>query len=252
LEMAACGFGASGLKHVHLNSSIIGPKLSILAPFHGLKTPKTIRFGGMVLLRRENNGTTNCRSLKSENDSSAQLEDDSKGTVSSDAVRTLLPNSLEVESLLKTVCDTTSIAELELKLGGFRLHVRRSLTEQGLPLQLPSPAPVVAHSVVAATPANGSASSTSLAIANAGPSSDGARSFLDKASDEGLTILQSPRVGFFRRSRTIKGKRAPPSCKEKDTVKEGQVLCFIEQLGGEIPVESDTSGEVVKILKDEG
>ncbi|KAE8667566.1 hypothetical protein F3Y22_tig00112399pilonHSYRG00012 [Hibiscus syriacus] len=78
------------------------------------------------------------------------------------------------------------------------------------------------------------------------------QSFLDKDADEGLVILQSPMVGFFRRSRTIKGKRTPPSCKEKQIVKEGQVLCYIEQLGGEIPIESDVSGEVIKILRDDG
>ncbi|GAV66379.1 LOW QUALITY PROTEIN: hypothetical protein CFOL_v3_09889 [Cephalotus follicularis] len=49
-------------------------------------------------------------------------------------------------------------------------------------------------------------------------------------------IIQSPRV-FFRRSQTIKGKRTSPSCKEKQEVKEGQVLCYIEQLGGEILIE---------------
>ncbi|CAH2053608.1 unnamed protein product [Thlaspi arvense] len=46
------------------------------------------------------------------------------------------------------------------------------------------------------------------------------------------------KVGFFRRSKTIKGKRTPSSCKEKDQVKEGQVLCYIEQLGGQFPIES--------------
>uniref|UniRef100_A0A3N7EMK9 Lipoyl-binding domain-containing protein n=1 Tax=Populus trichocarpa TaxID=3694 RepID=A0A3N7EMK9_POPTR len=60
------------------------------------------------------------------------------------------------------------------------------------------------------------------------------------------------KVGFFRRSRTIKGKRAPPSCKEKQIIKEGQVLCYIEQLGGELPIESDISGEVIKILREDG
>ncbi|KAH6837576.1 Single hybrid motif superfamily protein [Perilla frutescens var. hirtella] len=44
---------------------------------------------------------------------------------------------------------------------------------------------------------------------------------LDKAADEGLNILQSPRVGYFRRSRTIKGKRAPLSCKEMSRHIEG-------------------------------
>ncbi|XP_010493564.1 PREDICTED: probable serine/threonine-protein kinase DDB_G0282963 isoform X2 [Camelina sativa] len=36
-------------------------------------------------------------------------------------------------------------------------------------------------------------------------------------------ILQSPKVAFYRRSKTIKGKRMPSSCKEKDQVKEEPV-----------------------------
>ncbi|KAG2305921.1 hypothetical protein Bca52824_025669 [Brassica carinata] len=59
------------------------------------------------------------------------------------------------------------------------------------------------------------------------------------------------RVGFFRRSKTLR-VNAPSSCKEKDQVKEGQVLCYIEQLGGQFPIESDVTGEVVKILREDG
>ncbi|XP_019089989.1 PREDICTED: uncharacterized protein LOC104720505 isoform X3 [Camelina sativa] len=56
-------------------------------------------------------------------------------------------------------------------------------------------------------------------------------------------ILQSPKVGFYRRSKTIKGKRMPSSCKEKDQVKEGQILCYIEQLGGQFQRRKKWSSE---------
>ncbi|KAK6153733.1 hypothetical protein DH2020_013372 [Rehmannia glutinosa] len=167
------------------------------------------------------------------------LEENTEEAVSSDALSTLNPNSFEVESLLKVLCDTTSVAEIELK-------------QSALPQEPPALAPVTAHSVVETPGSNDSASPSSFALTKQGPSSGGVQTLLDKAADEGLMILQSPRVGYFRRSRTIKGKRAPPSCKEKDIVKEGKVLCYIEQLGGEIPVESDVSGEVVKILREDG
>ncbi|KAJ8560677.1 hypothetical protein K7X08_022537 [Anisodus acutangulus] len=97
--------------------------------------------------------------------------------------------------------------------------------------------PVTVHSSVEVVDSNGSASSTSLAITKTSPPSDGIQTMIDKAADEGSVIIQSPRVGYFRRSRTIKGKRAPPSCKEKQQVKEGQ---------------SDVSGEVIKILREDG
>lgn len=99
---------------------------------------------------------------------------------------------------------------------------------------------------------NVSASAPSLAIYKPETSAVEAQTLVDKAADEGLVIIQSPRVGNFRRSRTIKGKRAPPSCREKQIVKEGQVLCYVEQLGGELPVESGISGEVIKILLEDG
>ncbi|KAL8043046.1 hypothetical protein ABFX02_09G092900 [Erythranthe guttata] len=252
--MAACGFGASGIKIKSLDFGSVRPKLRTLQPLHGLKTPSIVRFDGLVLSNRSKKMLIGCRSLSAESDltANASIEDISKETESPEAVSTLIPNAFEVESLLTVLCDTTSIAEIELKLGGFRLYVSRDLAEQNAPPQPPAPAHVTAHSVVETPSSNGSASSPSLALSKPTSSSAGIQTMLDKAADEGLVILQSPRVGYFKRCRTIKGKKAPPSCKEKDTVKEGQVLCFIEQLGGEIPIESDISGEVVKILREDG
>ncbi|XP_010535127.1 PREDICTED: uncharacterized protein LOC104810498 [Tarenaya hassleriana] len=164
-----------------------------------------------------------------------------------------IPKSSEVEALVTEICDSTSIAEFELKLGGFRLYVARNLTDKSSPPPPPVLSAVTASATTEEFDTNGSASSPSLAITKAVSSSGGGtETLVDRAADEGLVILQSPKVGFFRRSRTIKGKRTPPSCKVKDVVKEGQVLCYIEQLGGQIPIESDVSGEVVKILREDG
>ncbi|KAI3463385.1 hypothetical protein Pfo_020048 [Paulownia fortunei] len=223
--MAACGFGTSGLK-TNLDLGSDRPKLSTLQPLHGLRTQKIVRFDGLVLSHRSNKIIIECRSSNSEADSTAttNLEDNFKETVSSDALSTL------VESLLTVLCDT-SIAEFELKRGEFRLHVTRELAEQSAPPQLPFPAPVTAHSVVETPGSNGSASSTSLALTKPVPSSGGVQTLLDKAADEGLMILQSPRVGYFRRSRTIKGKRAPPSCKEVVFIcKFFMFICYIFKL----------------------
>ncbi|XP_057772907.1 uncharacterized protein LOC130992330 isoform X2 [Salvia miltiorrhiza] len=250
--MAACGIGPSGIKIKSLDLGSVSPKLRTLQPLHGLRTPRIVQFDGLVLLRRPKKSIVAFRGSAFGDDSKASVEDNSIETVATDAVSPLIPNAFEVESLLMVLCDTTSIAEFELKLGGFRLYVSRDLAEQSAPPQPPAPAPVMAHAVVETPALNGSVSSPSLALSRPVSSPGGVQSLLDKAADEGLVILQSPRVGYFKRSRTIKGKKAPPSCKEKDTVKEGQVLCYIEQLGGEIPVESDVSGEVVKILREDG
>ncbi|KAH6756659.1 Single hybrid motif superfamily protein [Perilla frutescens var. hirtella] len=253
LHMAACGIGHSALKIKNLDFGSVRPKSRTLQPLRGLKTTKIVQIEGLVLLHRQKKPIILCRSSASVDESAkVNVEDDSKEILTTDAVSTLIPNAFEVESLLTVLCDTTSIAEFELKLGGFRLYVSRNLTEQSAPPQPPAPAAVTAHAIVETPGSNGSASSHSLALSKPISSSGGVQSLLDKAADEGLVILQSPRVGYFRRSRTIKGKKAPPSCKEKDTVKEGQVLCYIDQLGGEIPIESDICGEVVKILREDG
>ncbi|KAF3530562.1 hypothetical protein DY000_02042866 [Brassica cretica] len=157
--------------------------------------------------------------------------EDAEKTKSSPLNAQLVPKPSEVEALVTEVCDSSSIAEFELKLGGFRLYVARNLADNNI--SPPQPQPIPAANETAGS--NGSASSTSLAITK--PASS--------AADQGLIILQSPKVGFFRRSKTIKGKRTPSSCKEKDQVKEGQVLCYIEQLGGQFPIESDVTGEPV-------
>ncbi|GFY96987.1 single hybrid motif superfamily protein [Actinidia rufa] len=158
----------------------------------------------------------------------------------------------EVESLLTQICDTTSIAEFELKLDGFRLYVTRDLTVKNKPASPPISAPVSVNATVEAPDINGSVSLPSVPISKPVPPSTGLQRFLDKAADEGLVMLKSPRVGYFRRSRTIKGKRAPPPCGEGQPVKEGKPLCYIEQLGGQVPVVSEVSGEVIKILREDG
>ncbi|KAI3522431.1 hypothetical protein L1887_00184 [Cichorium endivia] len=146
---------------------------------------------------------------------------------SSESTSQLTPNASHVESLLTQICDSTSIAEVEIK----GLDRKKHTTPP------PSATAPASGETVEAIDQNSSAPSTSLAITKAVPTSGGIQTFLDRAADDGLVIVQSPRVGYFRRSRAIKGKRALPSCKEKQIVKEGQVICYVEQLGGDLPIE---------------
>ncbi|XP_010921122.1 uncharacterized protein [Elaeis guineensis] len=192
--------------------------------------------------RPTNSLVARCRLSSGKNNSEAiKLEENkSKG-------EQIIPVSLEVEPLLTAICDTTSISEFKLDLAGFCLYVKRDLVEKNVPPPVPS---LLQTNTTNQTPdSNGSAATASLVISKPKPSTGGIQR---TASDEGLVMLPSPKVGFFRTSCTIKGRRAPPLCKEKQEVKEGQVLCYIEQLGGEIPIESDVSGEIVKILREDG
>ncbi|KAL5707100.1 hypothetical protein ACHQM5_025188 [Ranunculus cassubicifolius] len=182
----------------------------------------------------------------------SNLDVELEGAKSIETQNQMTPNAFQVESLLSEICDTSSIAEFELKFGGFRLYVTRNVYGKDTPSPLQNHFPLGTDMAIQASDSNGSVSSQSLAISKPAASGGESLTLLEKASDKGLKILNSPRVGFFRRSRIIKGKRAPPPCKENQIVKEGQVLCYIEQLGGQIPIESDVAGEVVKILKKDG
>ncbi|CAH1422554.1 unnamed protein product [Lactuca virosa] len=250
--MDACSFGASSLKfsNSNLGAARIEPPTS-KQPLHGVKVPNVRQFDGLTLSQRSSKNSNRCLCLPLKNAQSDTHSEDhrSEASNSSESRTQLVPTALEVESLISGICET-SIAEFEMKVGGFRLYVMRDL---GVEIPNSPPPPQSTSNVVDPTPGasevNGSASSSSLAITKA---SSGVQSLLDKATDEGLTIIHSPRVGYFKRSRTIKGKRAPPSCKEKQIVKEGQVVCYVEQLGGELPIESDVAGEVVKFLCEDG
>nr|GEU37387.1 biotin/lipoyl attachment [Tanacetum cinerariifolium] len=245
--MAAYSFGASSLKLSNLWLAPAGSELGNLQ--NGVRFRNSGRFDCVLLSQRSGKASNQCLCLPVKN--AEHLEDRSEVVKSSESTSQVTPSASDVESLLTQICDTTSIAEFELKLGEFRLYVLRDLIGESTSSPPPVSAPVVTANVEA-TEQNVSASSPSLAITKVEPSSVGIQIILDTAADEGLTIIQSPRVGFFRRSRTIKGKKAPPACKEKQIVKEGQVVCYIEQLGGELPIESDVAGEVIKLLRDDG
>uniref|UniRef100_A0A2P2JHQ0 Lipoyl-binding domain-containing protein n=1 Tax=Rhizophora mucronata TaxID=61149 RepID=A0A2P2JHQ0_RHIMU len=217
---------------------------------------KQLQHAGLAVSQESKKTYNVCCVSSLERESTTNREDPLKEAKLSGLTSQLIPNSSEIESLVTQICNTTSITEFELKLGGFRLYVMRDLIEKSKPPPPVSPPLPLASVPVSKNSKEASDSnesvSTSLAITKAAPAYGGIQSFVDRAADEGLMILQSPRVGFFRRSRTIKGKRAPPACKEKQAVKEGQVLCYIEQLGGELPIESDVTGEVIKILREDG
>nr|GMD32402.1 biotin carboxyl carrier protein of acetyl-CoA carboxylase 1, chloroplastic [Ipomoea batatas] len=171
----------------------------------------------------------------------------------SPAVSQLIPYSREIQNLLTEFSDSESIAEFQIKIGEFELHVMRNLNGKSTPPP-PITAPVTLAVSTAAEAPNSytSISTTSLALGKPFLTPREKDALLARAAEEGFVVIQSPRVGFFRRSRTVKGKSGPPSCKENQVVDEGQVLCYVDQLGGEMPIEADVSGEVVSILLEDG
>lgn len=152
---------------------------------------------------------------------------------------------IQVETLLNVLCEETDIAQVELKMGGFKLKVRRSLKGgQG------------ASAGVAAltTPTAASMPPAPLAPAPAAaPSMSDPESSMDE-DDASVFAISAPKVGVLRRGRYVKGKQVGkgPVVEIGDTVKKGQVLCYIEQLGTHWPVECPQAGEVTAFLVEEG
>ncbi|XP_004486692.1 uncharacterized protein [Cicer arietinum] len=253
MASSSCNLGTQNVEVLNLH---FGQKRIGLSQQFGTKnwiSRKSLQYTSLVTSQQRVRSLTSTNGQLAEIQSVSSSEEDSEEIKSSGLASELIPNFNEVEFLLTNLCDTTSIAELELKLDGFHLHVVRDLTEKTTTLPPPIPTPASTSIAAEAPKPNGLVSTlSSLAISKSGPSSVSMQGFLDKAADEGLVIIQSPKVGFFRRSRTIKGKRARPSCKEMQKVEEGQVICYIEQLGGELPIECDVSGEVIKILRKDG
>jgi acetyl-CoA carboxylase biotin carboxyl carrier protein len=68
-------------------------------------------------------------------------------------------------------------------------------------------------------------------------------------SAEGLYIIKSPIVGTFY---AASAPNAPPFVKPGDTVEVGQVLCIIEAMKLMNEIESEASGEIVRIYVENG
>ncbi|KAH1207367.1 hypothetical protein GmHk_15G042499 [Glycine max] len=225
--MASCSIGTPNIKALNLHFG--GKKVGLSQQFgtRSWISKQSLQYTSLVMSRQKVRFSPTEIQFVTRSEGSEEVK-------SSGLTSELIPNLIEVEFLLTKLCDTSSIGELDLKLAGFHLHVVRDLTEKTKTLPPPIPASESIINVTETPKTNGSVSTTSLAVSKPVdpiPSSGSIQRFLNKAADEGLVIIQSPK---------------------KQNVEEGQVICYIEQLGGELPIESDVSGEVIKILQKDG
>ncbi|XP_042511998.1 biotin carboxyl carrier protein of acetyl-CoA carboxylase [Macadamia integrifolia] len=169
------------------------------------------------------------------------------------------PNGFE--ALVLEVCDKTDVAELKLKVGDFEMHLKRNIEATNTPLPVtslsappPIPSEPMVESAPVASPTSPPKSSTEIASPFKYVSSEKSSKLaaLEASGSNAYVLVTSPRVGTFRRGRTLKGKKQPPICKEGDVIKEGQTIGFLDQFGSELPVKSDVAGEVLKLLYREG
>lgn len=174
-----------------------------------------------------------------------------------------LPNGFE--TFVLEVCDETDVAELKLKVGDFEMLLKRDVGTPKAPtsiaplIESPTTAPPIPSEpmveLASASPPVVSQKSDPPAISpftNVSAATKSKLTTLEASGSNAYVLVSSPTVGLFRSGRTLKGKKQPPSCKEGDVIKEGQIIGFLDQFGNELPVRSDVAGEVLKVLfKDE-
>eukprot|EP00244_Chara_vulgaris_P001228 TRINITY_DN1192_c0_g1_i10.p1 TRINITY_DN1192_c0_g1~~TRINITY_DN1192_c0_g1_i10.p1 ORF type:complete len:324 (+),score=58.95 TRINITY_DN1192_c0_g1_i10:267-1238(+) len=172
------------------------------------------------------------------------------------------PSPFEVQSLLMQLCDETSIAEVNLKMGDFQLHVLRDVTSLGKSkskntvvndARISAPH-VPGKPMVEAMTTPASANGKALPAVSAPPAKTWTENNTedDDEVDEGLLHVVSPKVGVFRRGRVVKGKKGRPMVVEGQMIKQKQIIGYIHQLGTQQPIESEHAGEVVRLPVEDG
>ncbi|KAF8058871.1 APX6 [Scenedesmus sp. PABB004] len=149
--------------------------------------------------------------------------------------------SPQVQQLLNTLVADTEIAEMELKMGSFQLKVRRSIDAPA-----PAPAPAV---VAAPAPPAFAAAAAPVAYVSVDD-----RAVPEESVDEGMLPVTAPKVGVFRRGKYAAGKKVGKGnvANVGDTVKKGQTLGYVEQLGTFVELKAPQAGELASYKAEEG
>jgi acetyl-CoA carboxylase biotin carboxyl carrier protein len=150
-------------------------------------------------------------------------------------------NQKELKELIDFLIEK-DISEFELERGDVKVRIKRGAD---------AAAPVIAHTVPMASMPIGSVAqpitpASAPAVPAPGASSPAAAPV---AAEEELHTVKSPIVGTFYEA---PGPGALPFVKPGDQVAAGQVLCIIEAMKLMNEIESDMSGEVVKVLVNNG
>jgi acetyl-CoA carboxylase biotin carboxyl carrier protein len=149
-------------------------------------------------------------------------------------------NQKELKELIEFLIEK-DISEFELERGDVKVRIKRGADAQ----QIPVITPVAA---VPAMPTMTAAASVPPVSATPAPAAPEIPATPAEAEEE-LHLVKSPIVGTFYES---PAPGAPPFIKPGDNVQAGQVLCIIEAMKLMNEIESDMTGEIVKVLAANG
>jgi len=148
-------------------------------------------------------------------------------------------NQKELKELIEFLIEK-DITEFELERGDVKVRIKRGADAQA--------APVISHIMAAPSAATPPAVSYAPPAGHP-PAAPPAPAAPVAEPQEELHIVKSPIVGTFYES---PAPGAPPFIKTGDIVKAGQVLCIIEAMKLMNEIESDASGEIVKMIASNG
>ena len=146
------------------------------------------------------------------------------------------PDDIDDLKQLVEFLKENQVAEFELDQGDQKIRLKFKQPEQPAPI-----AQVIAGSpAMMAAPAPVTAAVSAAAPAPVAPAAD---------PDAGLHIIKSPIVGTYYGSPS---PGASAFVSPGDRVEKGQVVCIVEAMKLMNEIESDASGEVVKVLVTNG
>ena len=157
-----------------------------------------------------------------------------KASKSSGAGPSAGPDIEQIEQLLKTMTEH-NLEEFEYSRGDLRIRLKKPSSGAALTVPRSTPFP----EIIVAGPSSSSAGSAAVAAPSA----------LEPRSTEDLHLVKSPIVGTFYGSPS---PGAEPFVKIGAYVEDGETLCIVEAMKLMNEIESDSSGEVLRIFVENG
>ena len=163
-------------------------------------------------------------------------------------------NHKELQDLIKLI-SKTNLTEFKMSKGDMKISIRTKKFYKNagtqpsvvhVPAAAPSavPAPVVQSAPAAPAPAPAPAPAVETTAAD----TEKAQEAPAAASSASLVEIKSPIVGTFYRSAS---PEKPPFLKVGDRVEVGDVVCIVEAMKLFNEIESEISGEVVKVFAED-
>lgn len=162
-------------------------------------------------------------------------------------------NHKDLQDLIKLI-SKTNLTEFKMSKGDMKISIRtkkfyKNSANQPSVVHVPAPAPaaVPAPVVQSAPAAPAPAPAAPAAEANTSDA-DTSQEAPAAASSASMVEIKSPIVGTFYRSSS---PEKPPFLKVGDRVEVGDVVCIVEAMKLFNEIESEISGEVVKVFAED-